>query len=104
MKTIHAVRRQLAARHPAAHPSVARDLRPVPAMDKPGAFQCTILRAFELSQGYRDVFLLKEIQGYTLAETAAILGISIDTAQARWEVARCEVGPLGDSGAMEPTK
>jgi DNA-directed RNA polymerase specialized sigma24 family protein len=73
-------------------------------MDKPGAFQCTILRAFELPQGYRDVFLLKEIQGYTLAEIAAILGISIDTALARWKAARCEVGHLGDSVAMEPTK
>jgi DNA-directed RNA polymerase specialized sigma24 family protein len=70
-------------------------------MEKPGAFQCTVLRAFELSQGYRDVFLLKEIQGYTLAEIAAILGISIDTAQARWKAARCEIGHLGDSGAME---
>jgi DNA-directed RNA polymerase specialized sigma24 family protein len=73
-------------------------------MDKPGAFQCTILRAFELPQEYRDVFLLKEIQGYTLAEIAATLGISIDTALARWKAARFEVGHLGDSVAMEPTK
>ena len=34
-------------------------------LEQPGAFQCAILRAFELPKGYRDVFLLKEIQGHT---------------------------------------
>ena len=67
-------------------------------------FQCTILRAFELRKGYREVFLLKEIQGYSMLEIAAILGISIDTALARWESARREIGHLGDSDAMELTR
>jgi DNA-directed RNA polymerase specialized sigma24 family protein len=48
------------------------------------------------------VFLLKEIQGHGLAEIAAILGISIDTALVRLKRARREIGHLGDSGAMEP--
>jgi len=63
-------------------------------------FQCTILRAFDLPRAYRDVFLLKEIQGYTLPEIAAILGISIETARVRWKRARREVGSDFDSAAM----
>jgi DNA-directed RNA polymerase specialized sigma24 family protein len=78
--------------------------KPVPGLEGPGAFQCAILRAFELPEGYRDVFLLKEIQGHTLAEIAAILGISIDTALARLKIARREIGRPGDSDAMEHAK
>ena len=76
----------------------------MPGLEGPGAFQCAVLRAFELPKGYRDVFLLKEIQGYTLAEVAAILGISIDTAMARLRSAHREIGHLGDSDAMENAK
>jgi DNA-directed RNA polymerase specialized sigma24 family protein len=78
--------------------------KPVPGLEGPGAFQCAILRAFELPEGYRDVFLLKEIQGHTLAEIAAILGISIDTALARLKIACREIGRPGDSDAMEHAK
>jgi len=73
-------------------------------LDRPGAFQCTILRAFELRKGHRDVYLLKEIQGYTLAEIAAILGISIDTALARLKSAHREIDHRDDSDAMELSK
>ena len=69
--------------------------------DLPGAFQNTILSAFELREGYREVFLLKEIQGYSLAEIAATLGISIDTALAHWKSAHREIGQRDDSDAME---
>ena len=95
MRTNHAIRDRAASRVGAP---VSRSFASGP--NQPG-FQCTILRAFELRKGYREVFLLKEIQGYTLAEIAAILGISIDTALARWESARREIGHLGDSDAME---
>lgn len=78
--------------------------KPVPGLESPGAFQCAILRAFELPDGYRDVFLLKEIQGYTLTEIAAILGISIDTALARLKIARREIGHPGDPNSMEHSK
>jgi DNA-directed RNA polymerase specialized sigma24 family protein len=71
------------------------------SMEQPGIFQLTLLRAYGLSKAYRDVFLLKEIQGYTLAEIAAILGISIDTALVRWQRARREIGHWDDSGAIE---
>ena len=37
-----------------------------------------MLRAFQLPPACRDVFVLKEIQGYTLPEVAATLGISKD--------------------------
>lgn len=75
--------------------------KPVPGMEKPGAFQCSILKALELPKAYRDVFLLKVIQGHTFSEIAAILGISIDTAMVRLQRARREIGHLGDSDAME---
>ena len=75
--------------------------KPVSGMEEPGAFQCTLLRAFELPKAYREVFLLKEIQGHTLEEIAAILGIRIDTAGMRLKRARREIGRLGSSDAME---
>jgi len=59
------------------------------------------LRALELPKAYRDVFLLKEIQGHSLAEIAAILGISIDTALVRLGRARRAIGHLDDSDARE---
>lgn len=83
-------------------PSHAR--RPVPGLESPGAFQCAVLRAFELPKRYRDVFLLKEIQGYKLAEIAAILGISIDTAVGRLKSAHREIGHLGNSQNTERAK
>ena len=79
---------------------VALPPRPaVAGLDLPGAFQCTILRALELPKPNRDVFLLKDIQGHTLQEIAAILGISIETARVRLERARHEVGCPADSDA-----
>lgn len=96
MSPSHAIRSR--ARTHIAGPAVRKHGS---GLERPGAFQCTILRAFELRKGYRDVFLLKEIQGYTLAEIAAILGISIDTALARLKSAHREIGHRDDSDAME---
>jgi len=83
------------------HARSLRTRRPVSGFEEPGRFQCTILRALELPKAHRDVLLLKDIQGHTLQEIAAILGISIDTARVRLKHARREIGHLGDSGAME---
>ena len=78
-----------------------RSRRDVAGFDRPGAFQCTILRALELPRDHREVFLLKDVQGHTLTEIAAILGISIETARVRLNRARREIGHLGDSDAVE---
>ena len=59
-----------------------------------------ILRALELPKIHREVFFLKEIQGHTFPEIAAILGITLDTARVRWKRARRAIGPVGDSGAV----
>jgi DNA-directed RNA polymerase specialized sigma24 family protein len=83
------------------HDSVPEDGKISSGLERPGTFQLTLLRAFGLSKAYRDVFLLKEIQGHTLAEIAAILGISIDTALVRWQRARREIGHWDGSGATE---
>jgi len=56
--------------------------------ERPGAFQCAILRALELPQLHRDVFFLRDIQGHSLTEIAAILGITVDTARVRLKRAR----------------
>lgn len=99
MRANHAVRDHAGRRIPAL-PARSQASRP----DSPGAFQCLILRAFGLRKGYRDVFLLKEIQGHTLVEIAAILGISIDTALGRLKNAHREIGHLRDVDAMERAK
>jgi DNA-directed RNA polymerase specialized sigma24 family protein len=72
--------------------------------EKPGAFQYTLLRAFALRKADRDVFLLKEIQGHSEEEVAAILGISIATASVRLKRARREIDLLGDSDAWSHTQ
>ena len=82
------------------HACSSRARRPVSGLQRQGAFQCTIHRALELPKAHREVFLLKEIQGHTLTEIAAFLGITIDTARLRWKRARREIGLVGDSGAM----
>ena len=76
-----------------------RSGRAVRGFNRPGAFQCTILRALGLRKHHREVFLQKDSQGQTLKEIAAILGISIETARVRLERARREIGHLGDSDA-----
>lgn len=48
----------------------------IPGQDASRSFQLTMLRAFLLPPACRDVFVLKEIQGFTLPEVAAVLGIS----------------------------
>jgi DNA-directed RNA polymerase specialized sigma24 family protein len=82
-----------------SHACSLRSRGSVAGFDRPGAFQCTILRALELSKDHREVFLLKDIQGHTLKEIAVILGISIETARVRLKRARREIGHLGDSDA-----
>jgi DNA-directed RNA polymerase specialized sigma24 family protein len=83
------------------HPCSLRARKPVSGLKRPGVFQCVVLRALELPRAHREVFLLKEIQGHSLTEIAAFLGISIDTARVRWKRARREIGHLGDSDARE---
>ena len=72
----------------------------ISGFEQPGAFQCIILRALELPKAYREVLLLKDIQGHSLMEIAAILGISIETARARLKRARLEIGHMADPEAM----
>jgi DNA-directed RNA polymerase specialized sigma24 family protein len=69
-------------------------------LERPGAFQYAILRALELPKPHREVFFLKDIQGHSLTEIAAILGITTDTARVRLKHARRAIGRLGDSVAM----
>jgi hypothetical protein len=60
-------------------------------VEESGNFQRVLLQALELRQPYREVFLLRDIQGHTLSEAACILGVSRDTAVARLKQARHEL-------------
>jgi DNA-directed RNA polymerase specialized sigma24 family protein len=68
-------------------------------LEQPGAFQLAILRALKLPRHHRDVFFLKDIQGHSLIEIVAILGITPETARIRIRRARRAIGQLGDSVA-----
>jgi RNA polymerase sigma factor (sigma-70 family) len=81
------------------HAPALRARKDPSGFDQPGVFQCTILRALELPRPHREVFLLRDIQGHTLQEIAAILGISIETARVRLERARREIEQLADTNA-----
>jgi DNA-directed RNA polymerase specialized sigma24 family protein len=60
----------------------------------PTEFQKTVMRAFDLDALSREVFLLCDVQGFTLREAAFVLGISRDTAEARLENARRDLSQL----------
>lgn len=94
MRPIHTIREAPVKRE------YPQRMRTALGLDEPGAFQCAILRALELPKAHREVFLLSEIQGHTLEEIAAILGITLETARVRLLRARREIGRLWDSDAM----
>ena len=73
-------------------------------VEEPGSFQCLLLRALQLPRVHREVFLLKEIQGHTTREIAAILGITVETALLRLKRARREIGDWKNSGNAERGK
>ena len=75
-----------------------------PHLEAPGAFQCLLLRALQLPDAYREVFMLKEIQGHTIAEIAALLGITAETVLVRLKRARREIGDWNNSGNAERGK
>lgn len=82
------------------HNSAPQGRKAVSGMERPGVFQCLLLRSLDLPKAERDVFLLKEIKGNNLPEIAAILDISADEVSARWKRARREIDPVGDSDAV----
>lgn len=84
-----------------SYQSALHACKSVPGSEKPGVFQCLLLRAFELPKAYRDVFLLREIQGHTLGEIAAILEISPRTAVVRLKRARRAIGHFDASVGVE---
>jgi len=84
-----------------ASKSPVQHRKTVSGLQEPGAFQRALLRALQLRRTYREVFLLKEIQGHSVAEIAAILGISIQTVQSRLTRAHREISLEGYLGVRE---
>jgi DNA-directed RNA polymerase specialized sigma24 family protein len=54
-------------------------------------FQALVMQALQLRRIYREVFILCDIKSYTVAETAAILGISEDSVTRRLRRARSQM-------------
>ena len=70
---------------------------PQPAMIHPAdgptkidrdTFQALVLQALQLRRVHREVFILCEIKGYSIAETAGILGISEEAVTRRLRQAK----------------
>lgn len=51
-------------------------------------FQAMVMQALQLRRVYREVYILCDIKGYTLAEAAHLLNISEDAAHRRLRRAR----------------
>jgi DNA-directed RNA polymerase specialized sigma24 family protein len=54
--------------------------------------QAVVMHAFQLRSDYRDVFMLCEIQGHSIPDTAAILGIGPTVVANRLKQARRKMG------------
>jgi len=55
-------------------------------------FQALVMQALQLRRIYREVFILRDIKGYSAEETAAMLGISADSVVRRLARARTQMG------------
>lgn len=53
-----------------------------------GVMQAVLMHALQLRQSHRDVFLLCDLQGHSVSEAAAILGIGRSMAARRLRFAR----------------
>jgi DNA-directed RNA polymerase specialized sigma24 family protein len=66
--------------------------------------QAVVMHALQLRSEYRDVFMLCELHGHSIPDTAAILGIGPAVVASRLKRARRRmgevVGHLGAHGAM----
>jgi DNA-directed RNA polymerase specialized sigma24 family protein len=60
-------------------------------MSERGEFQRIVMHAFRLRPAIRKVFLLCDVRGFTIAETAAVLGISPTVVNLRLDWARREM-------------
>ena len=54
-------------------------------------FQALVMQALQLRKIYREVFILRDIKGYSPEETAAILGIGIEAVARRLARARTQI-------------
>jgi DNA-directed RNA polymerase specialized sigma24 family protein len=80
-------------------PVAAEDAQP---KGKYKTFQALVMQALQLRRTHREVFILCDIRGYSVAETASMLDISAETVVRRLARARNEMGFDGedDIGAI----
>ena len=62
-----------------------------PAKSGRETFQAIVMQALQLRRIYREVFILSDIKGYSMEETAAMLGISADSVVRRLARARTQM-------------
>jgi DNA-directed RNA polymerase specialized sigma24 family protein len=72
-----------------------------------GVIQAVVMHALQLRPSSREVFVLCDIQGFSVAEAATLLGVSPEVANTRLKRARRQMGDVvsrlcdQDSGARE---
>ena len=74
------------------------------AKGKYETFQALVMQALQLRKAHREVFILCDIRGYSVAETASILEINEDSVLRRLAQARSEMGFDGEAGANAITE
>ena len=74
------------------------------AKGKYKTFQALVMQALQLRRTHREVFILCDIRGYSVAETASMLCISEESVVRRLARARNEMGFDGEDGASAITE
>jgi DNA-directed RNA polymerase specialized sigma24 family protein len=74
------------------------------AKGKYETFQALVMQALQLRRTHREVFILCDIRGYSVTETASILQINEDSVLRRLAHARSEMGFDGEDGANAITE
>ena len=74
------------------------------AKGKYETFQALVMQALQLRRSHREVFILCDIRGYSVAEAASILEISEESIVRRLARARSEMGFDGEDGASAITE
>ena len=67
-------------------------------------FQALVMQALQLRRAHREVFILCDIRGYSVAETASMLEISEESVVRRLARARSEMGFDGEDGTRAITE
>ena len=89
---------------PLTKPAATDATEPSRVKGKYETFQALVMQALQLRRAHREVFILCDIRGYSVAEAASILEISEESVVRRLTRARTEMGFDGEDGASAITE